>query len=130
MRIVFDSNVILAAFASRGLCAELFESCITAYDIVLNKQIIDEVSGNLSKKLKMPNDKIELIVNFLMEFCTFIETQNIPEKLSRDPDDDGIINLALESGSEYIITGDKDLLVIKEYKSIKMLTPRSFLEIK
>ncbi|MDY0017712.1 MAG: putative toxin-antitoxin system toxin component, PIN family [Candidatus Delongbacteria bacterium] len=128
MKLVLDSNVILAAFATRGLCAEIFESCIEKHEIVISEQIIDEVSANLSKKFKMPADKITLITDYLKEFCTLAETDIQSEKVSRDPDDDGILNLALVSGSEFIITGDKDLLVLEEYKGIKIVSPRGFIE--
>lgn len=128
MKVVLDSNVILAAFATRGLCAEIFEHCIERHDIVISRQIIDEVSANLLKKFKMPQDKISMITDYLIEFCITFKTDPEPEKICRDPDDDGILNLALISSSEFIVTGDKDLLVIENYKGIKIVTPRSFIE--
>lgn len=46
-----------------------------------------------------------------------------------DPDDDKIIVCVLEAGADYIITGDPHLLTLKEYRGIRIVTPRAFLEI-
>ena len=47
--------------------------------------------------------------------------------VSRDPDDDNILAAALASGADFIVTGDLDLLHLKSYHKIKILTPREFL---
>ncbi len=129
MKIVPDSNIIFAAFSSRGLCNSLFELCIEKHTIYFNTQIIDEISKNFKKKLKLPGENIQLIVAYLYEFCHFSEHEMINENISRDKDDDGIISLAFFNDAKYIITGDKDLLDLKKYKSIMILTPRQFWEI-
>ena len=51
------------------------------------------------------------------------------EKISRDKDDDKILKCGIESKADFIITGDKDLLVLKEYKNIRIINPREYLEI-
>ncbi len=129
MKIVLDSNLIMAAFATRGLCAEIFEFCIERHDVYVCDQILSELNKNFEKKLKMPQDKIRLIIQYLKDHCNYIEDIEITERVSRDPDDDGIISLAVKSDSTFIVTGDKDLLVLKKYKQIQILTPREFWEV-
>ena len=66
MTIILDSNVILAAFAARGLCASVFELCLDRYTILLSRHIFSEVSRVLQKKIKLPEERIALIINFLI----------------------------------------------------------------
>ena len=129
MKIVLDSNVIIAAFTSRGLCNSIFELCIEKYKITISTYILDEVSNILGKKFNIPQNKISEILFYLKEFCTLENYKKIDEQISRDNDDDEIISLALDNSVNYIITGDKDLLILKKYKSIKFVTPREFWEI-
>lgn len=128
MKIVLDSNVIIAAFSDRGLCNSIFELCIEKYEILINSQIIEETSRIFRNKFKMPEENINAIVDYLKDSCEFSEHEHISERVSRDKDD-GIISLAIHNNAGYIITGDKDLLVLKEYKSISIVTPRKFWEI-
>ena len=54
-------------------------------------------------------------------------TPNRSIKVCRDPDDDMVIEAALAGMAEYIVTGDKDLLTLKKFESIRFITPRVFL---
>ncbi|MCK4501531.1 MAG: putative toxin-antitoxin system toxin component, PIN family, partial [Desulfuromonadales bacterium] len=49
--------------------------------------------------------------------------------ISRDPDDDNIISLAVATKASYIVSGDKDLLDLKNYQSILIVSPKAFSEI-
>jgi len=56
MRIFLDTNVLIAAFVSRGTCKELFEYCLTSHTIYISQAVIDEFTDTLSMKLKFsPN---------------------------------------------------------------------------
>ncbi|HQP48607.1 MAG TPA: putative toxin-antitoxin system toxin component, PIN family [Spirochaetota bacterium] len=126
MRVVLDSNIIIAAFASRGLCSSLFELCIEKHEVIISQQILQEVSKNLEKKFKMPEKSINEVVAYLVEFCTLLNCEMLAENVCRDRDDDGIIGLAFQNAVKYIITGDKDLLVLEKNKIVRIITPREF----
>jgi putative PIN family toxin of toxin-antitoxin system len=57
-----------------------------------------------------------------------IFSKNGIEEVSRDKDDDKILQCGLEGNVDFIITGDKDLLVLNEYKNIKIIKPKDYLE--
>ena len=126
MKLVLDSNVIVAAFAGRGLCSSLFELCLDRYTIVISDYIVNEVSKALLNKLKMPLKNVGIIIAFLKEFCTLLAYTKLPDGVCRDKNDDDIIALAVSNDADYIITGDNDLLVLKKYKNIKIINPREF----
>lgn len=128
MKLVLDTNVIFSAFAAHGLANSIFELCLQQHTIIVSEQILRELEKNLQKKLKMPKIKIEAILSFLKEFCQICEPTKLNKAVCRDRNDDNIIGLAVASAAKYIISGDKDLLVLKKHGSIAILTPREFWE--
>lgn len=126
MRVVLDTNVIVAAFAARGLCAEIFQVCIEGQDIILSKSILLEVEEKLAGKIHLPHNIIKDIISYLMNSSDMVKPLKLDKPACRDKNDDMIIETALGGNADYIITGDQDLLVLKKYKSIKIVTPREF----
>ncbi|MBI1883910.1 MAG: putative toxin-antitoxin system toxin component, PIN family [Chlamydiae bacterium] len=126
MKVLLDSNVIVAAFAARGLCHALFEVCLAKHQIVLGPYIVDEVKKALREKIKLPSGKIEEIVFFLKSRAFFVEPVRLSENPCRDAKDLQILALAVSAKARCLITGDKDLLFLKRYQSILILTPREF----
>ena len=126
MRIVLDTNVLIAALISRGFCHELFEYCVLTHELFTSDFILDEVSEKLVTKFKYnemtANDAIELL-RLQMQLVNPIV---LSSPVSRDSDDDNILATAVAGNSDYIITGDKDLLVLKEFREILIVTPREF----
>ena len=129
MRVILDTNVILAAFAGRGLAHALFELCLEKHEMIISEHILSEVQRNLQKKLKMPKDKILMIAEYLKEFCSFGSYKRLDKEACRDVDDVKILGLSEAAKPDYIITGDKDLLVLKKFHCVPIITPREFWEI-
>jgi putative PIN family toxin of toxin-antitoxin system len=128
MRVILDTNVIIAAFAARGLCESVFELCLDQHEIIVSTHILTEVKNNLQKKLKMPKQAIVQVIFFLEVHSTQMKPQTIPTPICRDPADDRILGLAKSAAPDFIITGDTDLLVLKEFESIPIIRPRQFWE--
>lgn len=129
MRVILDTNVILAAFAGRGLANAVFELCLDKHEIIISEHIVSELQNNLQKKLKMPKDKVLVITEYLREFCTFSNYKRVDKEACRDIHDIKILGLSEIAKPDYIITGDKDLLVLKKFHSVPIITPRESWEI-
>ncbi|MDP3765803.1 MAG: putative toxin-antitoxin system toxin component, PIN family [Nanoarchaeota archaeon] len=65
----------------------------------------------------------------LVEICIIIETEEKLEIVKEDPSDNIIMESAVEGKADFIVSGDQHLLKLKEYKGIKILTPREFLDL-
>ncbi|NWF97480.1 MAG: putative toxin-antitoxin system toxin component, PIN family [Nitrospirae bacterium] len=128
MRIVLDTNVIIAAFAARGLCSEVFEVILAEHRILLSKQILTEVQKNLKNKLHLPPSVINEIINYLLSVSEIIGTVAVEKSACRDKNDTHVLGTALSGKADIIVTGDDDLLVIKRFKNIDILSPREFWE--
>ncbi|MDY6952148.1 MAG: putative toxin-antitoxin system toxin component, PIN family [Thermodesulfobacteriota bacterium] len=129
MKIVLDANVIVAAFAARGLCESIFEVCLSDHEIVLSDDLLDEILRNLRRKIRLPAKAVDNIGELLREHSNFSIPVPLPPDLCRDPDDTKILGLAIASNADCIVTGDKDLLVLKTFQGTPILSPRSFSDI-
>ena len=129
MKIVLDANVIVAAFASRGLCESIFELCLSEHELILCEDLLNEIARNLQRKIKLPATMVNTIKEFLQEHATMLDPVPLPQDACRDADDIKILGLAIASHADYIITGDKDLLILEICQDIPILSPRAFSDI-
>ena len=129
MKIVLDANVIIAAFAARGLCESIMEVCLSEHEIALSDDLLDEILRNLRLKIKLPVNIVDNIGELLHEHANFSVPVFLPSHICRDPDDIKVLGLAVASNADYIVTGDKDLLVLKSFQGIPILNPRQFSDI-
>ena len=126
MKIVIDSNVIIAAFATHGLCSEVLELCLAEHDIFLCDVIIYEVRKALINKLKIPHRIVKDIIDFINEQSNKVKPSELPKNVCRNPKDLVILSIAETSGADIILTGDKDLLVLRKYKRTRIVAPAEF----
>ena len=126
MRIVLDANVVVAAFAARGLCEAVFELCLDSHEIMLCEHLLAEIHRNLLAKVKLPKAGVDRIISLLRDNALLMVPRDLPTNTCRDATDIPVLGLALAAGADCIVTGDKDLLVLKKFKSIPILTPRDF----
>jgi putative PIN family toxin of toxin-antitoxin system len=126
MKIVLDANVIIAAFAARGLCESIMEVCLSDHKILLCDELLEEILRNLRLKIKLSAKIVDDIGDLLMEQESMIDPVPLSPDICRDPDGIKILGLAVAANANYIIIGDKDLLVLKEFQGIPILNPRAF----
>jgi len=129
VKIVLDANIIIAAFAARGLCESIMEVCLSEHEIVLSDDLIDEILRNLQLKIKLPTNIADNIGELLREHANISIPVPLAADVCRDPDDIKILGLAVASNADYIVTGDNDLLVLKSFQGIPILNPRSFSDV-
>lgn len=127
MRIVVDTNVIISGVFFGGAPAEVLKAIISnKVTACASKQIVEEyieiVNEMISRKQGKLNNNILLT---LIESLEMIKPKTHIE-ISRDRDDDKFIECAKDADALYIVSGDKDLLVIKQYENIKIITAKEF----
>lgn len=124
MRVVFDANVLIAAFATHGLCHSLLELCLRGHQVVLSDQILGELDRKLRKKIGVPPPTVRDILAYLRKNCILDRPVPVPPGICRDPDDLPILGLAAAARAECLVSGDEDLLVVKRYHETDILSPR------
>ena len=126
MKVVLDTNVLLASFASRGLCEALLSACLASHEIILSEHILKELRRHLRSKLKATRDHADEIVAFLREHATIVQPTGVPADACRDRSDLPVLGTAAAAEADVLVTGDRDLLDLKEFRGIPILSPRSF----
>jgi len=130
--VVLDTNVLLAAFATRGLCEAVFEVCLAAHEIVLSEHILKELRRHLRVKFKVPASHADQVIAFLRrslrlrEHAALVKPAKVPASACRDHSDLPVLGTAVAAESDCLVTGDRDLLDLKEFRGIPILSPRAF----
>jgi len=128
MKIVFDTNVLLSAFITQGLSTRVLDICIDYHQLFISEFIINEVVEKLEIRFKVKKNEIKNVKIFLTNAFLKIEPKSEKPAICRDKDDNNILQLADYINAHLIITGDKDLLVLKEFNKTVIVSPRQFME--
>jgi len=128
MKVVLDANILIAAFAARGLGEAIYELCLTRDEIYLTREILDDVQEKLVKKIKVPPAQAAAIIALIENNATIVHAAAIPPSTRRDPDDENVLGAAKIAKADYIITGDNDLLVLRTQEGTVIVKPREYWE--
>jgi putative PIN family toxin of toxin-antitoxin system len=129
MRVVLDTNVLIAALISRGSCAELLEHCVHRHEVVVSEFIFGELREKLLGKLKYDAHDVDDAVALLRSAMRIVTPVQLDASVCRDRDDDSILGTAIAGDVDCIVTGDADLLVLGAYRGISIVRPADFLVI-
>jgi putative PIN family toxin of toxin-antitoxin system len=129
MRVILDTNVLIAALIARGSCAELLEHCVHRHEVVASEFILRELREKLLGKFKYDARNADDAVTLLRSVVKVVSPVQLDALVCRDPDDDTILGTAISGGADCLVTGDTDLLVLQAYRGIPIVRPADFLEI-
>ena len=128
MKVFLDTNVLVAAFASRGLCEDLFRTVLTQHQLIVSEAVLTELERILVKKLRIPAPKATAVTMFVRRQARVSDpSQPAPWPIS-DPDDQWIVAAAIEAGADVLVTGDRHLLDDAAQIPILVISPRGFWE--
>ena len=130
MRVVLDTNVLVSAILFKGALSKLVDLWRNGeISPVISKETFDELKTVLSyPKFSLSTDEIKAIIED--EILPYFEVIDIKEKIHgvcRDPNDDTFLAVAVNAKAACIVTGDKDLLALRKYKSIKIVSPHEYM---
>ena len=128
MRVVLDTNVLIAAFATRGLCEDVLRTILAEHELVASKFIIEELERVLGDKLKIPKSKVREISTFIRQSAHFVDPQDPSSWPPNDVDDRWVVATAIEGNARILVSGDRDLQNPPEDFAVEVLTPREFWE--
>jgi len=127
MLILLDTNVILSALLFGGVPRQVLELAISKrVELVTSPVLLSELSDILRKKFKFSSQMVKKIDREMRKVHRIVEP-DIQVRRVRDPADNRVLEAAHFGMCEYIVTGDKDLLDIKTWQKIRIMTPASFL---
>ncbi len=130
IRAVIDTNVLISAFITYGKPRKVLDKVFTGkIRLLTSPAILLEFEEVLSReKFGLHKNQVQRIVSLMIHSSEVIEPKTKITLITEDPDDNKIIECAVDGRAKCIITGDKHLLKLGKYKDIRIMSPSSFLK--
>jgi putative PIN family toxin of toxin-antitoxin system len=129
VKVFLDTNVLVSAFATRGLSADIFELVLIDHELITGRGVLQELDSALRVKIRMSAALRAEIIELVSSEAEAI-VEEAPEAACRaDPDDRLILGEAVAGGSDMFVTGDADLLALGAIGQMQILNPRQFWEL-
>ena len=130
LRVVLDTNVLISAILFGGKPRQILEKAIRGeIRLCLSEPILQELSGVLRRsKFDYSAEMIQFILTELTGIADFVNPPGTINVVLEDPEDNRILECAVEAKADYIITGDFHLLKLSRYLNIEVLNVAAFLE--
>ncbi len=128
MRVALDTNVLVAAVATRGLCADVVNLILAEHELILGEAVLAELKRVLRKKLRVTGVIIDDFDTLLRQESHVVAKAKPFVVTIRDKSDVPVLSEAIAGKAEILITGDRDLLDIAEQLPLQILTPRAWWE--
>lgn len=126
MRVFLDTNVIVSAVATRGLCADVFRLILAEHDLVVGEVVLDEVRRVLQARFKLPPERVAEVEDLLRDYEVVPKPKATDPVVVRDAADRWVLASARAAGVDALVTGDADLLDVANEVPFRVLSPRAF----
>jgi putative PIN family toxin of toxin-antitoxin system len=131
VRAVFDTNVLISALLS--LTGAPFHCLALArvgtIQLISCVEILNEFREKLETKFNYTRYQAQQAVQELEQICEIVQLSGQPYPIVKDPDDHKVIECAIVGNARYIVSGDKHLLLLKQYEQVHTVSAREFLTI-
>jgi putative PIN family toxin of toxin-antitoxin system len=127
--VCFDTNVLVSAVATRGLCADIVNAALAEHQLIVGETVLMELRQVLRRKLRLPIAAVDEMEAFLRLHATVIASAPVLEMPGLDENDRAVLAEAVTGKADVLVTGDQDLLELASKAPIKVLSPRGFWEL-
>jgi uncharacterized protein len=129
VKVFLDTNVLVSAFAARGICADLLELVLLEHELVIGRNVLRELRKALREKVKLPAARVAEIIEFVSDEAVQVIDTAEPAQVSADADDALVLGEALAGQAEIFVTGDAKLLELDIVAGLRIVSPRAFWEV-
>lgn len=125
-----DTNILISALGWKGNPKKVFEKIVNGeVELIISDEQFAELSEALEyPKFQFTEEQKAKFKSLILGIATFVKPVEKIDIVKNDPDDNIHLEASVAGKADYIITGDPDLLVLKEFRGIKIITARDFLE--
>ena len=128
MKIALDTNVLVSAVATSGLCADILNLVLTKHQLVVGVTVLAELNKVLRQKMRVPTEIAQELDALLRREAMVVGKTKALSVTIRDKSDVPVLAEAVAGRAEVLVTGDLDLLEITGKLPIRILTPRGLWE--
>ncbi len=126
MKVFLDTNVLVSAFATRGLCADVFRLVALRHELLIGEVVLEELEAVLLTKLRVPEPTVEELLQHLREHIVVPRPRTASIEVPSDPSDTWVLASAMAASADVLVSGDQDLLDLSPRVELEILTPRAF----
>jgi putative PIN family toxin of toxin-antitoxin system len=126
VRVFLDTNVLVSAFATRGLCADVMRHVLAEHELVIGEVVLRELRKALRVKIKLPAATVTAIEGLLREGEVIRKPRKPSDLEVRDLDDRWVLASAIAGRADVLVTGDRDLLEVAARSLLRIVDPRGF----
>jgi uncharacterized protein len=129
VRVVFDTNIFISALViSKSLAEKAIFKIIEGKDsLLISKDIINEVLSVLSSKFERDREALSHVTVTFTEIAELVKPSK-RVKIFKDEPDNRILECAISGEADFLVTGDKEMLQLSEYKGVKVISLKEYLE--
>ena len=129
-KIVVDTNIFISALLGSKSCQQIYEFLKEdKFQLVISENLVTELKSTLIlAKFEFTKEEIDELIEHVLRKAQKVES-TVKIDICRDPKDNIIIECAIAGKADFIVTGDEDLLTLKSFRKISIITPKKFLEI-
>ncbi len=128
MRVFLDTNVLVSAFATRGLCADVVRHVLGEHELLTGEVNLAEMRRVLRVRFRVPGATVDAIENLLRDKVVVARPRNILEIAVRNPDDAWVLASAVSGKADVLVAGNRDLLELAGRAQVRILDARGFWE--
>jgi putative PIN family toxin of toxin-antitoxin system len=130
LRAVLDTNVLVSAQISpQGVPGQIYELAgARAFQLVTSWVLVSELRRVLHDKLRWDDRSVSPALRLLAQVAEFVEPVESVADIADDPSDNRVLEAALAGRADVIVSGDRHLLRLGEWRGIRILSPRAFLD--
>jgi putative PIN family toxin of toxin-antitoxin system len=134
IRAVLDSNVLVAGIPNRiGIPSQIVDAWMSGrFQLVISDVILDEVAGawqNRYWSARFTPERIHRAIQLLRTEGEVVIPTDTVSGIAAHPHDDLVLAAALSGSADLLVTGDRELLALREFRGVRIVTPREFLDI-
>lgn len=124
MKVFLDTNVLVSAYTTRGICADLFRSILAEHELLTGEVNLVELRRVLRNRFHA-SPELTAAVEAELRDATFVPQPARPSSLPiPDPDDRWVLASAIEGHADLLVTGDQDLLAVASQSPLVIVDPR------
>jgi len=130
-KVTLDTNILISALGWEGKPRQVFEKVLDGeIELIISEEHFEELSGVLDyPKLDFTEEEKDRFKSLVLGIAALVKPIEKIDVIKQDPDDNMILEAAVAGKADFIVTGDPDLLVLKEFRSIRIVTAKEFLRL-
>ena len=130
LQIVLDTNIYASAIFWEGNPYRIDQKALNGeLSVFVSEDMIKELKRVLERDFSLTEEGIAGKIDALLSFAKEVDVNQKLSVVKDDPDDDRILECALSANAEYIVTQDNHLLRVREFRGIKIVNPKDFIDI-